>query len=114
GTSTFNQLLKAEVEGGLLNIAISELALGGSPVPITSDLLSAFIPEFGNLPSGTQLRIVVAPTISPIFSGNLGPNGELEDLRISQLDISIQSANGAITYLDIGADARVGINLVYN
>ena len=75
GTSAFNQLLKAMVEGGLLNLEITELGMGGGdPVPITSDMLAAFIPEFGDLPPDTPLKIGVIPTIAPVLTGNVGPN----------------------------------------
>ncbi len=114
GTSALNQLLKALTESGILNIEISELALGGGgAVQITSDALALFIPEFGNLPPGTPLKIRIAPTIAPAFTGGLGPNGELADLKISQLDIKIMSFNGLTTYLEAGVDARAGVNLTY-
>ncbi len=114
GTSALNQLLKALTENGILNLEISELALGGGGnVQITSDALALFIPEFGNLPVGTPLKIVIAPTIAPAFTGNVGPNGELADLKISQLDIKIESFNGLTTYLEAAVDARAGVNLQY-
>lgn len=40
GTSAFNQLLKAEVESGLLATTITTLDLGAGPVPLTAGLLS--------------------------------------------------------------------------
>ena len=114
GTSTLNQLLKALTEGGILNLEITQLSLGGGgATQITSDALALFIPEFANLPPGTPLKIRISPTIAPAFTGALGPNGELADLKISQLDIQILSFNGATTYLEVAVDARAGVNLTY-
>jgi hypothetical protein len=109
GASAFNQLLKALTESGLLNLDLTEL----SGVPITSDLLAAFVPEFGTLPSGTALKVVIAPTIAPALTGNLGRHGELEDLKISHLLVSIKSAAGATLYIQLAADAEAGITPVY-
>lgn len=115
GTSAMNQLLKALTEEGILNIDITQIDLGSGPVEITSDLLALFLPEFGNLPSGTQLTIRIEPTIAPVLTGNLGPNpGDLAELKIAHLLISIWSRDLSTLYLRGAVDARAGLALTYN
>jgi cysteine-rich repeat protein len=114
GTSAMNQLLKALTEEGILNIDITQIDLDSGPVQITSDLLALFLPEFGNLPSGTQLRIRIEPTIAPVLTGNLGPNpGDLAELKIAHLKISILSLDNSTLYLSGAVDARAGLQLSY-
>ncbi|GBD25885.1 Anti-sigma-I factor RsgI2 [bacterium HR30] len=114
GTSAMNQLLKALTEEGILNIDISQIDLGSGPVDITSDLLALFLPEFGNLPSGTQLTIRIEPTIAPVLTGNLGPNpGDLAELKLAHLLISIWSRDLSTLYLRGAVDARAGLQLNY-
>lgn len=115
GTSAMNQLLKALTENGILNFEITEIDLGSGPVTITSDLLAVFLPAFGNLPPGTPLKIVIAPTIAPVLTGNLGPNpGDLAELKLAHLLISITSVDGATLYLRGAVDARAGLQLNYD
>jgi cysteine-rich repeat protein len=115
GTSALNQLLKALTENGILNFEITELDLGSGPVQVTSDMLALFLPEFGNLPSGTPLKIVIAPTIAPVLTGNLGPNpGDLAELKLAHLLISITSLDGSTLYLRGAVDARTGLQLNYD
>ena len=77
-----HQLLKAEVECGLLQIQLTELDLGGGPLPLTAGLLAALIPEFSSLPPETPIAIDLKPSLAPIVTGNFGPGGELADLRL--------------------------------
>ncbi|MDH3588767.1 MAG: hypothetical protein OEQ74_05125 [Gammaproteobacteria bacterium] len=107
-TSAFNQLLKAEVESGLLIASLSELDLGNGPVPITSGLLGLFIPELNSLGPGTPLRINIRPVLAPVITGNTGPNGEIAELLVPELRISLTTVDGFV-YLDIAVDTVVGL-----
>jgi len=57
-SSAFNQLLSAMTECGLLNQDMTEIALGGTTLPVNSSVLAALVPEFGTkLPAGTPMLI---------------------------------------------------------
>ncbi len=113
--TSFNQLLKSLTEKGILNITLTEIALGGgSPITVTSDVLGVFIPEFFDLPAATPLKIDIIPTVSPIVTGLPGPAGELEELKLSQLLINISAADGSVLYLSVAVDVRTGINFSYS
>ena len=88
--SAFNQLLGTMAECGILNQSITEFALGGGPpLPITSSLLGALIPEFGSkLPPGTPMRAVINPTVAPFLTSEPGPNGEMGELMLANLEVS--------------------------
>jgi hypothetical protein len=44
-TSAFNQLLKAQIEWGLLRIELDELAIGETTLPLTAGTLALLIPS---------------------------------------------------------------------
>jgi hypothetical protein len=113
-TSAFNQLLKAEVESGLLRATISEfdLGLGGGPIPLTIGLLSTFVPELTTLYAGFEPVVIEAtPTLAPVFTGAEGPGGELAELLMSHLLVDIRLASTGILALRLALDATVGIEL---
>ncbi len=112
-TSAFNQLLKAEVESGLLITTISELAvppLIPVAVPITAGLLGLLVPEFATLPPGLLLFIDIKPLLSPIVTGEAGPGGEIADLRIGGLHATVRGEN-SVTYLTVIVNAEVGLGI---
>src|SRR6185369_12854983 len=78
-TAGFNQLLRGQTECGLMRSSLTTIDLDGEggvpPLPITSTLLSLLVPELGQLPANTPLRIDIAPTLAPIVTGNAGPGG---------------------------------------
>ncbi len=113
-TSAFNQLLKAEVESGLLIASLTELDLGDGPLPITASLLGLFIPELGNLDPDTPLRVNITPVLAPVITGNTGANGEIAELRLPELRLSLTNDAGTLVYLDIAADAVVGLNATFD
>ena len=84
-TSGFNQLLRAQIEGGLLQSTITTIDLGSGPVPVTAGLLAALFPEFGTLPPATPITIRIAPTLAPVLTGDSGPAGELGEVRMAQI-----------------------------
>jgi cysteine-rich repeat protein len=111
-TSAFNQLLKAEAELGMLNMQLTQFAFPGAPQPVTltAGVLSVLIPEFASLPPETLMAIRMTPTLAPLVTGGSGPNGELADLRISNLYADIISVADQTLYLRIATDIRTGLN----
>ena len=123
-SSGFNQLLRSMVECGLLVATITEIDLfgTGTPVQLTSGVLSAFIPWVGNLGPDLPARIEIAPTIAPLITGAPGPGGELALLKLAQLSLKVfvelddpnseipKSVESAALMLD----ADVGINLGFD
>jgi hypothetical protein len=117
--SAFNQLLGAMTECGILDQSVTEFALGGGdPLPITSTLLSAIVPEFGTkLPAGTPLRVELDPTVAPFVTGDAGPGGEPGELVLANLGISFVQDDpqaGAVTWLRLAVDAPLGFDLAYD
>lgn len=116
-TSAFNQLLKAQVECGLLVTSLTELALPPlipDPTPITSDLLALFVPEFADLPAGTQLRIDIAPSLAPVVTGQVGPQGELSELRMAHLDVEVVLDSNGVVQIGGAVDADLGLDLAFD
>ena len=113
----FNQLLRGQVECGIMRTSLSEIDLDGAggspPLPITSSLLSLIVPEFAQLPANTPLRIDVAPTIAPIVTGNAGPAGELTELKLAQTMITIIEPGPNTIWMQGALDTRLGMNLAF-
>jgi cysteine-rich repeat protein len=113
----FNQMLRGQTECGLLRTSITEIDLdgpgGNDPLPVSSTLLSLIAPEFAQLPAGTPLRIDVAPTMAPAVTGQPGPAGELEELRIAQVAIEIVEPGVERVWLAGAFDARLGMQLSF-
>ena len=113
----FNQLLRGQTECGLMRSSLTDIDIDGSgPLPsvaINSTLLSAFIPEFGQLPPNTPLRIDIAPTLAPIVTGNAGPSGELTELKLAQLIVSVVQPSNGTVWLSGAVDTRLGMNLAF-
>lgn len=113
----FNQLLRGQVECGLLISSLDEIDLdGGGPLPsvmLDSDVLSAIIPEFGQLPPATPLEIRIRPTLAPIVTGNPGPNGELTELKVSHLVMEIVEPGPDTVWLSGAIDVPLGMDLAF-
>jgi len=116
--SAFNQLLGAMTECGTLNQSITEFALGGgAPLPITSTLLAALVPEFGTrLPAGTPMRVVLRPTVAPFLTSEPGPNGETAELVLANLEVDFvqDTPQGPLSWLKLAVDAPLGFSLAYD
>ncbi len=109
----FNQLLKTQIECGLLVTSITELDLGGGPVAIDAGTLSLLIPQFGVFPPATPFRIDIVPTIAPVVAGD-GPSGELTELKVAQVLANIVQNDGSETVVLSGAfDANIGMDLAF-
>lgn len=87
-TSGFNQLLRSQIEGGLLRSTLSEIDLGSGPIPLNAGLLAALFTPFSQLPPATPIAIRISPTLAPVLTGAVGPAGELGELRISSSSCS--------------------------
>lgn len=93
-TSAFNQLMKAQIECGLLRTSLTEMDLGGGLQPITAGTLLLFLPTLSGFDPATPMRIDLKPTLAPFMTGNAGPGGELGELRIPQLEIEVHIDDG--------------------
>jgi hypothetical protein len=110
--SAFNQLLKAEVESGLLRLDLTEFA----GLPLTAGLLSAFVPEFAGLPADMPMTLRVRPTLAPLVTGNAGPGGELAEMRVGQLIVTVighDTTGTDIPFLELAFDVRLGLDFSF-
>jgi cysteine-rich repeat protein len=115
-TSAFNQLLRAQIESGLLRSELTAIDLGGGPIPLTAGLLAAFFPELGTIPGATPVAVRLAPTIAPVLTGAPGPLGEIAELKIAQLlaDVVADPNTSDETVLaTIAVDARLGFDMSF-
>jgi len=119
-SSGFNQLLKAQVECGLLVSSITQLDFdgpgGNPPVNLNSTILSLIIPQFGaaNFPPGTPFRIDLRPTIAPVVTGATGPGGSFAELKVAHVVADIVRNDGSEQIALGGAfDVRMGMNMVF-
>ena len=114
-TAGFNQLLRGQTECGLLRTSLTEIDLDGEggtpPLPLSAGLLALLVPELGQLPASTPLRIDVTPTLAPIATGTGGPAGELSDLRLAQVLIDVVEPGSETLWLSGALDARLGMDL---
>jgi hypothetical protein len=118
-TSAFNQLLKAQIECGLLRTSLTEIDLGTGLQPITAGTLVLFIPTLSGFDPATPMRIELAPTLAPFMTGNPGPGGELGELRIPQLEMAVHIDDGAHPgnsglIIKGTIDAKAGLDLAFD
>lgn len=121
-SSTFNQLLGAMTECGLLNQDITELDLAGTPLPVTSTLLAGLVPQFSTLPANTPMKIRVTPKVAPFLTGGAGPNGESSELKLAGLWIEfIETRAGTpggptvdIPWLRLSVSSPLGFELDFD
>jgi hypothetical protein len=112
-TSAFNQLLKAQVECGLLQTDIAEFEFLGNVLPLTAGLLGALLPEFNGFNPALPLIARLQPTTAPVLTGNAGPNGEATEMRIGQLAVDLRdnpAFGGTVSYLKLAVDVRIGLD----
>jgi hypothetical protein len=115
-TSGFNQLLRSQIESGLLQSTLTVVDLGGGPVPVTAGLLAAAFPQFGVVPPATPIAIRIAPTLAPVLTGASGPAGELGELRMAQVVVEFVRDIGLpaeTTLLALAVDTRLGLQLAF-
>lgn len=110
---TFNQLLKTEIEGGLLQSEITEF----QGLPLVAGLLALFLPEFGSFNPYYPLKIRITPTLAPLTTSGNGPGGEMLDLRVPHVIATIVGLDGfgaEIEFLRVAFDARIGMNFSFD
>lgn len=93
-TSAFNQLLKSQIECGLLQTSLTEMDLGSGLQPITAGSLLLFLPSLSGFDPELPMRIDLKPTMAPFLTGNTGPGGEIGEIRIPQLIMEIHIDDG--------------------
>ncbi|MCL4686381.1 hypothetical protein KJ059_16710 [Myxococcota bacterium] len=117
-TSAFNQLLKAQIECGLLQIELTELDIGFGPTPLTAGFLAIIIPEFGSLADpGLPLRLVLEPTLAPFLTGENGPSGEIGEIRVGHYLLEVRtlpSPTGSGLFLRGAIDFRAGLTMTFD
>ena len=112
----FNGLLTAEVEKGLLRTSITEITLIDDPIPLTAGLLSFLDVAFQAVsPITMPLRFDIEPQLAPVVTGADGPNGELAELQLAYLRMTIRADDGSETeYLSLAIDLQVGLDAGLN
>lgn len=121
-SSGFNQLLKSQIECGLLVATITEIDLfnTGVPQPLTAGLLSTFVPQLANFKPSEPARIELAPTIAPLITGAPGPLGELALLKVAQLNmkvfvtVTLPEDAVDVEVVEVMLDADVGLDLGFD
>ena len=113
-TSAFNQLLRAQIECGLLQLELTEFDFGGGPVPLTTGILSLFIPELGAFPPSSPVLLKLKPTLAPVLTGNAGPAGELAELKMGHLELELRDVTPGVDepLLVIAIDFTAGLELL--
>lgn len=121
-TSAFDQLLSAMTECGLLNQDLTEIALGGNTLPVSSSVLSLLVPEFGTkLPANTPMLIRLDPQAAPFLTDAASGPGDtpaemfLADMRIEFIQ-PFTDATGAHEklWLSLSVDAPLGFQLAFD
>ncbi len=110
-STAFNQLLRAEIESGLLAMRFTEFDLGTGLLPITAGLLSALVPEFAFLEPDEPLQLELAPVTAPILTGAPGPDGELAEIEVSHLLVRVLDSTGDVVFIEAAIDLSVGLDL---
>jgi len=104
-----NQILKLQIEGGLLALDLTELNVFGGLTQLTTDLIAIFFPSLNRFPIGTPLAMRVRPLLPPILDGHPGPAGELANLELGHLQVDFM-VNGQVQ-LGLLVSLRMGIDL---
>ena len=112
--SAFNQLLKAEVESGLLITTITEFDFGQGPVTLTAGALAQLLPQFAVLDPAELLQFDIYPTMAPILSGEPGPAGELATVRVPHLLLTLSPvADPSVVLLGGNVDVTLGLDTTF-
>lgn len=115
-SSTFNQLLGAMTECGLLNQDISEIDLNGTTLPVNSSVLSLLVPAFATLPANTPMVVRITPKVAPFLNGETGPNGEPSELMLAGLWVEFIQQDGGVDmpWLRLSVSSPLGFDLGFD
>jgi hypothetical protein len=115
--SGLNRLLMSETETRRFQIVVDEIQSAAGTVPFTASTLAA-IPQFAALPPATPLRARIKATLAPVLTGNPGPHGELLEVQVAQVVVSIvkpgtnaQGQTIETEQLRLAIDGRAGVDL---
>ena len=114
-SAAFNQLLKAQIECGLLQTDLDEIDILGTTVPLTAGVAALLIPQFNQIAPSIPLIARIQPTLSPAITGNAGPAGESVEMRMGQLVVDLRDdplggTGHDISYVKVAIDLRVGVD----
>jgi hypothetical protein len=114
-TSGLNQLMKAQIEGGLLQIDIDAFDIPPFGLQnLTTGVASIFVPELLPAYTGTEpVHFEVRPLLAPIMTGNPGPNGELTELLLSGLLLRGVVDGDDFAFVEIVIDLKAGVDLTF-
>jgi hypothetical protein len=104
-----NQILKLQIEGGLLAQDLTQIQIFGGTANLTVGLMSLFFPSFKPFFPATPLTVRVRPDLAPALDGRPGPNGELANVELSHLRIEFIFDDAV--QLSMAVSARIGIDL---
>lgn len=114
-SSSFNQMIGAMSECGLLNSEIT--VMNGVPITSTS-LATAGLVKFSKVGADVPMLIRVRPTVGPFLSGNAGPNGEPGEIYLANLLVDfVQIATPGhpeVVWLSTAMDTPMGFDLTYD
>jgi hypothetical protein len=108
-TSAMNQLLKTQIENGLLRSEITELY----GIPLTAGLLATFIPPMVGANPEEPVVVRIRPTLAPLFTGAAGPNGEFAELKIAALAVEMVFVNTQQVFIEVEVDLTAGLDLAF-
>jgi hypothetical protein len=108
-TSGMNQLLKTQIENGLLRMDITEF-LGS---PLTAGLLTLFIPQLASFDPAEPVVIRLRPTLAPVFTGAPGANGELAELKLGALAVEMAFSAIDQVFIALEVDLDAGVDLAF-
>jgi hypothetical protein len=107
-TSAFNQLLKSQIECGLLTQDIDTIPGIGA---LSGFLLSFLIPEIAQFPLTTQYELLVRSDVAAIVTGNPGPAGEIAEVRLAGLEVKLRDVDRNLpTLIRLEADVTLGLD----
>ncbi len=86
-SSGFNQLLKSQIECGLLTTDVTEIPGLGR---LDGAVLAFFLPEIAMFPLWTFYVLKVRGNVAPVVTGQLGPAGELAQLKLGAIQITLR------------------------
>jgi hypothetical protein len=104
--SSFNQLLAAETERGLLNLTIDQL--GGQP--LTLKRLLDLVGAGGSVGQDRPVRLELSPEVAPVITPQAGPGGTFAEMRTAGYRVKVVTTDQPQeTLLEVVLDYRHGV-----